>query len=443
MTFWRNKLAQQLHSGGVAGAASLVWKSVRGRVRAARLKAIQHWDVDIRLRRQFERRGDHGGHQRDLRQVVSRTLTFIAANQQPGQGPGAYSYKPGGPALCYASCYAALTLHLCGELARLAPPARKDWAGFIRSCQGEDGLFRDPRIDIPLAAEVDWWGWRHLTLHALMALTALGEVVDRPFSLILPFQRKGAMSAWLETRNWKQDPACVSNEVQNRGTFLQYARDFQGARWCGDALAEMYRWLGARQDPATGLWGERFDTPHRLSIGVQTGYHLWLLYFYDQEPVRYPERIIDSCLRTQNRLGGFGAALNSSACEDIDSIDPLARLSLALDYRREQVRESLERAWRWVLFNQNPDGGWVFQRRQTFQYGHALMRTEKEESAMFPSWFRTLALAFLSRALSRHPASGVPWQFLDAPGHQFWGEQPLKTEGGRRPGRGRRGDWSV
>ena len=119
------------------------------------------------------------------------------------------------------------------------------------------------------------------------------------------------MAEWLENRNWQSDPAEVSNEVQNYGILLQYARDFQHEAWCQDVLNEMYLWLDRHQDPKTGLWGNGFDTSRLLSLGVQTGYHLWLLYFYDNRPIQYVDRIIDSCLATQNRLGGFGVPLNS------------------------------------------------------------------------------------------------------------------------------------
>jgi hypothetical protein len=100
----------------------------------------------------------------------------------------------------------------------------------------------------------------------------------------------------------------------------------------------------------TGLWGS-LDTaqPRELSRAVQGAYHFWLLYFYDHVPIPYPERVIDSCLATQNARGGFGQGVHtgsdreSSACEDIDSIDPLVRLTRATDYRRDDVRMALER----------------------------------------------------------------------------------------------------
>jgi hypothetical protein len=72
-------------------------------------------------------------------------------------------------------------------------------------------------------------------------------------------------------------------------------------------------------------------------------------------------------------LGGFGVPLNSSACEDIDSIDPLVRLSFMADYHKEDIRNAMERTMVWVLANSNDDGGWVFCRGVPFQYGHNLM----------------------------------------------------------------------
>ena len=228
------------------------------------------------------------------------------------------------------------------------------------------------------------------------------------------------MADWLEHRAWQRDAASVSNEVQNYATLLQYARDFHEESWCQDALDEMYDWLDRRQDSQTGYWGYGKETPRERSLGVQTGYHLWLLYFYDARPVHYPERIIDSCLATQNHLGGFGVTPNSSACEDMDSIHPLVHFACLTDYRREDVRRCLERASVWVMANFNGDGGAVFQRGQGFRYGHDLMRTRAGESSMFPTWFRTLSLGYLSQLLSDRLAPWSSWQFLEGPGMQFW-----------------------
>lgn len=348
------------------------------------------------------------------------TLDYVSNNHCEGEGSGSYSFKVGGPSLLYASCYAALTRHLFGDLEQLSSVEKSQWAEHIRKYQDDDGLFRDPLIDCPLVEEADWWGWRHLTLHALMALAAVDSVSEKSFQLLEPFKKRGKMVHWLETRTWDMSTANVSNEIQNYGTMLQYARDYQDALWAQNALDDMFEWLEKRQDKKTGLWGTRFDSPSHLSLGVQAGFHIWSLYFYDKLEIPYKERIIDSCLATQNRLGGYGVPMNSSACEDIDSIDPLVRLYHEVDYRRSDIRNSVEKAIPWVLVNQNKDGGWVFRQHQDLQYGHHLMSADPRESSLFPTWFRSLSLAYLFQVFDNLNKEHFEWHFLDCPGLQFF-----------------------
>jgi len=354
----------------------------------------------------------------DFQKIHNATLEYIRSNQKPEVCIGAYSYKPKGPALLYASCYAALTRHLYDDLDNLSVTQRRDWIKYIQNYQCDDGLFRDQLIDIPLAEDADWWGWRHLALHVIMALTVLGGKVLKPFRLLNIFRKHGEMTKWLVGRNWEQDAVGVSNEIQNYGTMLQYARNFQGEDWCNEPLNEMYNWLDQHQDPQTGYWVYGNLTARDLSMGVQTGYHLWCLYFYDERPIQYIERIIDSCLATQNRLGGFGVPLNSSACEDIDSIDPLVKMSFMTDYRKQDILEAMEKAMIWLLANHNNDGGWVFRRGDPLVYGHDLMTDNADQSSMFPTWFRSLSIAYMSKILLND--NGNDYIFIKCPGHQFW-----------------------
>lgn len=319
----------------------------------------------------------------------------------------------------YSSIYAAATLSLLGKLNELSNREKEDWANYIQSYQCEDGLFRDSAIANDIAETEDWWGWRHLTCHAIIALTALNTKAKKPFK-ILEFLYEGGVEKWLESRDWKNKPDFVSNEILNYGTLLQYARDFHKDEKAAKALQEMYDWLDAHQDPITGLWGPTPRNKYTLSIGVQTAYHIWLLYFYDRRPIQYVEKCVDSCLATQNKFGGFGVHLNSSACEDIDSIDPLVRLYFITDYRYGDIKKALEKAYKWVLVNMNVDGGFVFQRDEPLLYGHELMSSKANESAMFPTWFRTLSLAYISKVVDEPELREVNWNFVDCPGYQFW-----------------------
>ena len=399
--------------------------SVIGRARSVFDRSTQRIRRMQMMRTLSSQREQWDEHIEDLEiaDMRTRTLAYIERMLVHQDLYGSYRYADSqSMPVLYASTYAAMTRHLYGDLQGLPDDDREQWLKYFAQHQDDDGLFRDPQVENKIAEAEDWWGWRHLTVQVAISVTTLGGIVSRSFAFLEPFLDPDALILWLESRDWEHRPDCVSNEVQNIGTLLQYARDFHNDEKAGRAVGCLLDWLESMQDSRTGLWGGPCDTPALLSRGVQTGYHLWLLFFYDRRPIRYVERIIDSVLATQNRLGGFGVALKSSACEDIDSIDPLVRLSLVTDYRRDEVQASLRRALAWVLVNMNDDGGFVFRRGEPFVYGHERMSSGADESAMFPTWFRTLSLAYLSQALNLPGLPADAWQWVRCPGYQFWND---------------------
>ena len=73
-----------------------------------------------------------------------------------------------------------------------------------------------------------------------------------------------------------------------------------------------------------------------------------------------------------------------------------------------------------MLAAQATDGGFQFVRGRPFEYGHPQLAANATEGAMFPTWFRTLTLAYLGKALPASPLGRVPWRFCNCPGIQFW-----------------------
>lgn len=365
-------------------------------------------------------------------ELQARTLAYIESMRLPGMPYGRYLYAEGMPIpVLYASTYAAMTRHLYGELDGLGDRERRQWISYLQSHQDEDGLFRDPAIydQQMYAGDPEWCGRRHLSCHVVTALACLGAVAEKPQTWLDPLCAPDGIEHWLEQRDWQRQPDFVGNEVMNVGALLQYARDFQGHPRAGDAVRRLLDWLDSHAlNAEAGVWGGLdIREPLSLSRLVQAAYHFWPLYFYDHRPIPYLERAIDTVLRTQNPRGGFGWGVhnrqdpwNSSACEDIDSIDPLARFCQATTYRRDDILNALRRALPWVLSNQNADGGFVFMRGAAFSYGHDLMTSGPDVSAMFPTWFRTLSLAILGQVLPDSVVGVVPWRFCECPGMQFW-----------------------
>lgn len=367
----------------------------------------------------------------DIHHIRDKTLRYIESMRFVEGTYGRYRYAADctEPTL-YSSTYAAMTRHLYGDLETLTDSRRADWIAYLQSHQDDDGLFRDPVIfdQAMYKGDPEWCGRRHLSCHAVTALTALGAVAKKPFKDLERFLEPGALAAWLAARDWNAQPDVAGNEVLNVGTLLQYARDFQKEERFRDLVTELLDWMSNHHlSDKTALWGNLdLNDPLGHSRAVQGAYHFWLLYFYDHVPIPYAERAIDMCLQTQNKLGGFGQGvhsgdpLRSSACEDIDSIDPLARLFQTTDYRRADIQLSLERGLAAVLSNQTPDGGFWFVRDQSFTYGHPQLAASATQGAMFPTWFRTLALAYLAQALPNSSVAKFPWKFCNCPGIQFW-----------------------
>lgn len=318
--------------------------------------------------------------------------------------------------ILYDTLAALLVKHLYG----VNDEKIKEEIEYLLQFQNDDGLFRDPVIDCKSAEIEDWWGWRHLTLHVLMTLAIYNVSTRKEIGYIKRFADKDRFYRYVNTRNWNERAAWTSNELQNIGVMLQYSRDYQNWQIADSLMEILYEALDDRQDSLTGLYGHRFETQMELSLGVQAGYHFWLLYFYDNRPIHHIERIIDSILKTQNIFGGYSARWNSSACEDIDSIDPLMRLSKLTDYRRDDIQMSLQKALLSILYNLNSDGGWVFRRHESLKIVHRQMFSAINESNMFYTWFRTLGLAYCLIGLNDVPAEmKYDWNFTHAPGLQF------------------------
>jgi spore maturation protein CgeB len=359
-------------------------------------------------------------------------LAFTDSLRVPSAGPGRYLYSPAGTQpLAYASTYAVLLRHLLGDLDDLTNEERGEWAAYLNGFQCSDGLYRDPVLASAMAEQEDWWGWRHLTAHVVSALACLDSRPERRFTFLDEICRPGRAGSWIASQAWERQPDSASNSVMNRGVLLQYERDFCSRPEAGFALEEFYDYLDEAVDADTGLWGlSQNRTWEALSVAVQTSYHLWNLYFYDGRPIRHADRAVDSCLRLQNRLGGFSYRPDSSACEDIDAVDPLARLGAA-GLRQGDVSAALRATIRWSWANRVPGGGMVFRRFDGFAYGHELMTTGRDEPHLFGTWFRALLVGYAVSFLGEPAAATARLRWVTCPGYQYWMPGRTKVDSGQ------------
>lgn len=331
-----------------------------------------------------------------------RVLDFLA-RMRCDDTTASYRYSAGvtEPTL-YGSAYACMTLSLLDQIRSYSSDEKAQWIAHFDSYQSEqDGLFYDPVIDSTLFRTFDWWGARHLALHMVSAYTALGGRPKYPFRFVEEYYDIGRIKDWLDAFNWNGPLTYtddIDNKIMNVGCILQYQRDAWNDERAAAAVTYLREYLAQRIDPETGMWGPS-DIRQSLqrSRVVQFAYHLFPIYFYDSIPIGWPDKVLQHVLATQNDLGGFGVCANSSACEDIDSIDLLVRLAPLVPERKADIDAALRKAFSWVLCNQVADGGFVFRLYEPLIYGHRQMVSGKNQGALFPTWFRTLTLAYLAR----------------------------------------------
>jgi hypothetical protein len=385
------------------------YRLIKRQITAIRIKKLEK-SININATKTF-----------DYLNFANRLRGFLQ-QMRSGSEPFIYRYSETStkPTL-YASSYACMTLSLIGELAKLERKDRDQWVRYFDSFQREeDGLFYDSVVENEIYADTDWWGARHLALHMISAYTGLNARPKFPFKFLNAYYDQRFMRKWLDQYDWSsvsvgdEDP---DNKIMNIGCLLQYQRDAWGDQEAGTAVERLKSTLRERINSHTGMWGGFSpEDKHQHSRMVQFAYHLLPIFFYDNDFAFDVETIVEIVLLTQNKYGGYGVSLNSSACEDIDSIDLLIRFHPFCSKDLQlKINRSLERGFNWVLLNQVEDGGFVFRLYEPFVYGHIETASQSNKGAMLPTWFRTLCLAYLSN----HFDVKTSFKITKCPGYEF------------------------
>jgi hypothetical protein len=337
----------------------------------------------------------------DFEKIKNETLSFVK-NMRVNDSFVKYKFAPSQQKEnIYSSVYACLIYDMYGEIEKLTDAQKQEWVDYFDSFQNpNDGLWYDTNLKNQHYDDSDWWGARHLAIHMIAGYTALGSKPKYKISYVEKYYDKSYLYSWLGSFDWNgffDHSNDVDNKIMNIAVIMQYNRDFFDDMEAREAMNNLYDYLDSKVNPLTGMWGKcDIKNPFELSRSVQFAYHLLMPYFYDKREVLYKEKILNLTLKTQNKLGGYGQKLNSSACEDIDSVDLLIHLS---DSHNIEVKQSLKKAFAWILSNQNSDGGFVFRRNEPMWYGHEIMTAKINESHLFASWFRTMSIAKVSNYL--------------------------------------------
>ncbi len=338
----------------------------------------------------------------EIEKVLRNASCFLESMSSEKEG---YRYSADSvSASIYGTVYAFLTKSMLGELDTLTEDEKDEWAQFFDSFQSkDDGLFYDSSLNSKTFVQSDWWGARHLAVHMIAAYSCINRTPRHRFHFLKDYHNTDYIEQWLDAYDWTSNEignTDLDNKIMNITCLLQYERDTYEDSKSKISVDFIKDYLLRKINPELGIWGEEPSNKVELSRMVQYAYHLLTIFVYDEDFRFDRAKIVDLALATQNSLGGFGVAPNSSACEDMDSAYILVNLSSGLDEpMQEKVSLALTKFYDWVFLNQAKDGGFVFRREEAFWYGSDNTFSGKNKGAMLPTWFRILSILIVAKKL--------------------------------------------
>ncbi len=256
-----------------------------------------------------------------LREDVLRFVESLRV-KEPGTPFGVYRMAPGQAPSLYASCDAALTRYVLGDL-NLPGTMRKEWIDGINSHQD------------PLTGKYPAERFLHLFGRAVRALNALEGQPKHPAVFLREWDDSQATRKWMEGLSWNSpwEPSIkILHVAAPRGAAgsVREARSSTGA-WLKDVLD----WLDGWQDSRTGLWG-----PNRGSStfdGMGATFHFLPLYEALERTMPRGQAMVDSILAIQKSKHGTWGGVYA----DMDAVSLLVYFHLRQDYRREDIQQSM------------------------------------------------------------------------------------------------------
>lgn len=268
----------------------------------------------------------------DIQPIINKVLERIEAHKvgegryarwlwQNSKGSRELGINP------YGCADAANLLYMLGHFPK-DTAERAEWVSAMQQMQDpQNGLFHESTHH-PL----------HTTAHVTAALELFDAVPKHRPTDALPYLEEGGFEGLMEGLNWKT-PWPQSHQGAGIYVILNL---------CGEATPEWNRayfnWFWENADPETGFWrkGDYQQEEHApLYQFMAGGFHYLFNHESAHMPVRYPERMIDSCIwmyRENQTTEKFGKQSNFL---EIDWIYCLTRACEQTHHRYDEVMATL------------------------------------------------------------------------------------------------------
>lgn len=271
-----------------------------------------------------------------------RTVPAWLAKLGHTGGPGRYRFALDAYEPCDldSSCLARSILRtIHGEVPSAMIPG---WVEYLQGLQRPaDGLLIDPGMERhilsrgPQATETEVFNVRRfITRNGLTGLLEMGALPRYRLADRECFATPAEAEAWLAGLNWRNPWGAGSWA----GALLWRHRlnELMGDESAGLVVQATVEWLLKRQDPRTGAWSDGGEV--KLNVLVNGIFKVWIQAIPAAGfPVRYPERVIDLCIRALREDPALAGTPDACSIFDVAYV-----LDVALrhcDHRRAEVAE--------------------------------------------------------------------------------------------------------
>ncbi|MBQ8510972.1 MAG: hypothetical protein IJ493_13805 [Clostridia bacterium] len=226
----------------------------------------------------------------------------------------------------YGCADAANTLYMLGEFPR-DPAERAEWVRTLRAMQDpETGLYHESTHHAI-----------HTTAHCMAALELFDAMPEHRAAALERCMEPGAMAEFLDSLGWVDNPWPQSHQ----GAGLYVALNLGGSE-TEEFNRAYFDWLWENADPETGMWRRECTLTgvKPLWHHMAGSFHYLFNHEHAHMPLRYPEKMIDSCLAMYENgdIPNFGKRANFI---EIDWIFCLTRASRQTPHRFWEIRDAL------------------------------------------------------------------------------------------------------
>ena len=276
---------------------------------------------------------------------------------------GFYLQKNFNQTTLMSSAFSIITLELVDSLDKIEISKEQNY--FLKYQDEKSGFFVDPnlKLDYKKIEDIEL-NYIHYQTSAfsVSAIDALGIKPKYDFTFLNAFRGKEKILKFFEKIDWR-NPWHESNKIMFLLQFFSYEYIVMKKENSLDDIHTILDCLDSAQDSKTGLWGTQFKASSFASMAA--AYHFLIFYKYFNRKINFSEKISSSVFQLQMRDGLFHPFGGGGACEDLDAIDVIYKISSEISTESE---ESLKRAYRALLQNYDKNGGFCWAKRPTFPF---------------------------------------------------------------------------